>query len=198
MMASEKSPGGQVAEFGPNGTVTIKSVVRTGQIITFALAKGLVLIAIAAILLSGKQGEPANGPGDRGDQQGVMADSGAILPIVGFAAFVLAAVAGFVVPGFIRASAIHDFQQSGQRLPSTIDVDAPLTQEAGQLMSRLMVSTLIGQAIFEGAGMLNLVLLMLTNQWYLLIPAIFAVFAIVAQCPSQANVLDRLERLARG
>lgn len=198
MMTSEKSSVGQVTRFGPNGTVTIKSVVRTGQIITFALAKGLVLIAIAAIVLSGNQDGAANVPGDRIDQKGVMADSGEILPIIGFAVFVLAAVAGIVVPGFIRASAIHDFQQSGQRLPATIEVDAPLTQEAGQLMNRLMVSTLIGQAIFEGAGTLNLVLLMLTNQWYLLVPAIFAVFAIVALCPSQAKVLDRLERLARG
>lgn len=107
-----------------------------------------------------------------------------------------AAIAGVIAPMVMRSWAIHNFQQTGQQLPMSIDPKTPLTHEAGQLVTRLMASTLISQAFFEGAGFLNLVLLLVTGQIFLVVPALLAVFAIVVQCPRTSTILDRLEPLA--
>jgi hypothetical protein len=97
----------------------------------------------------------------------------------------------------MRSWAIHSFQQTSQRLPMPIDAETPLSHDAGQFVARLMTSTLLSQAIFEGAGFINLILLMVTGQILLIVPAILAVFAIVIQCPRTSTILDRLEQVAR-
>jgi|GEM_PF-5799640 len=216
-MSSGKFFGGRFADFGHETGMTIRSAVRTGQIITFALAKGVIFFAAIAIFLSlGNNGWPdatarpdaaaqpdaAVAPGDvigGKDLSGVNANAStdALLPWIGVAAFAVAVIAGVVAPAVMRSRAVHNFQQTGQRLPISIDAETPLTDETGQLVSRLMAATLVGQAIFEGAGVINLVLLIMTNQIFLLVPAVVAVFAIVIQCPTKSTVLDRLESLAR-
>lgn len=183
--------------FGMSSGVTIQAAVRTGQIITFALTKGVIFFAVIALFLS--WGNDA-GPGELRDDAAAVAPGDLIdglLPLIGVAAFVVASFAGAIAPAVMRSWAVHDFQQAGQQLPMSIDAETPLSHAARRLVTRLMAATLVSQAIFEGAGVINLVLLMVTGQIFLLVLAIFAVFAIVAQCPTRAKVLDRLESLAR-
>ncbi len=213
-MSSGNFSGGQFAGFANPGGVTIKSAVRTGQFITLALAKGVIFFAAIVLFLSWgevagpavpRDGDAAIAPGDVigdgiGDEGPTAAQRQSSpenwLPWIGVAVFVVAAIAGVIAPMVMRSWAIHNFQQTGQQLPMSIDPKTPLTHEAGQLVTRLMASTLISQAFFEGAGFLNLVLLLVTGQIFLVVPALLAVFAIVVQCPRTSTILDRLEPLA--
>jgi hypothetical protein len=218
-MSSGNFSGGQFAGFANPGGVTIKSAVRTGQFITLALAKGVVFFAAIVLFMSWGEvagpavpragdggGDAAVAPGDViGDAIGDEVPDAAQrqstsdnwLPWIGIAVFAVAAIAGVIAPAVMRSWAIHNFQQTGQQLPMSIDPEMPLSHDAGQLVTRLMTSTLISQAIFEGAGFVNLVLLLVTGQIFLVVPAILAVFAIVVQCPRTSTMLDRLEPLAR-
>ncbi|HBJ37003.1 MAG TPA: hypothetical protein DDZ51_20045 [Planctomycetaceae bacterium] len=218
-MSSGNFSGEQFAGFANPGGVTIKSAVRTGQFITLALAKGVIFFAAIVLFLSWgevagpvvpRAGDAAMAPGDvigDGINDGIdregpdaakrQSTSENWLPWIGIAVFVVAATAGVVAPAVMRSWAIHNFQQTCQQLPMSIDPAMPLSHDAGQLVTRLMASTLISQAIFEGAGFLNLVLLLVTGQIFLVVPALLAVFAIVVQCPRTSTMLDRLEPLAR-
>lgn len=219
-MSSGNFSGGQFAGFANPGGVTIKSAVRTAQFITLALAKGVIFFAAIVLFLSWGEvagpvvprggdggGDAALAPGDVIAADGINGEGPAAaqrqstpgnwLPWIGVAVFAVAAIAGVIAPMVMRSWAIHNFRQTGQQLPMSIDPEMPLTHEAGQLVTRLMASTLISQAIFEGAGFLNLVLLMVTGQIFLVVPALLAVFAIVVQCPRTSTMLDRLEPLAR-
>ena len=214
-MSSGNFSGGQFAGFGSSLGVTIKSAVRTGQFITLALAKGVIFFAAIVLFLSWGEvagptvpldGDAAMAPGDvinngidgeGPDAAQRQSTSENWLPWIGVAVFVVAAIAGVIAPMVMRSWAIHNFRQTGQQLPMSIDPEMPLSHAAGQLVTRLMASTLISQAIFEGAGFVNLVLLMVTGQIFLVVPALLAVFAIVVQCPRISAILDRLEPLAR-
>lgn len=190
---------GSYAGYGNSSATTVKSAVRIGQVITFALVQGVVFFAAIVVFLSWNNGAGPAAPrdGDAAIAPGEVAPPDGPLPLIGAAALVIAAFAGVIAPMVMRSWAIHDFQQTGQQLPMPIDAETPLSHEAGQLVSRLMVSTLISQAIFEAAGFINLVLLMVTGQILLVIAAVIAVFAIAVQCPRTAKILDRLEQLAR-
>lgn len=214
-MSSGNFSGGQFAGFANPGGVTIKSAVRTGQFITLALAKGVIFFAAIVLFLSWgevagpavpRDGDAAIAPGDvigdGIDDEGPAAAQRQSspenwLPWIGVAVFVIAAIAGVIAPMVMRSWAIHNFQQTGQQLPMSIAPETPLSHETGQLVTRLMASTLVSQAIFEGAGFVNLMLLLVTGQIFLVVPAILAVFAIVVQCPRTSTILDRLEPLAR-
>lgn len=218
-MSSGYFSGGQFAGVGSSGGVTIKSAVRTGQFITLALAKGVIFFGAIVLFLSWGEvagpavprgGDAAIAPGDvigDGIHDGIdgegpdaaerQSTSEDWLPWIGVAVFAVAAIAGVMAPMVMRSWAIHNFRQTGQQLPMSIDPEMPLSHEAGQLVTRLMASTLVSQAIFEGAGFLNLVLLLVTGQIFLVVPALLAVFAIVVQCPRTSTILDRLEPLAR-
>jgi hypothetical protein len=43
----------------------------------------------------------------------------------------------------------------------------------------------------------NAIFLLLTGQWFLLIPASIAIFGVVVQVPTAGKMMDRLEMISR-
>jgi len=190
---------------------TIRSAVFVGQIITFALAKGtLIVAAVAAYLVffgdfgGGRLGTGGGGDGAAG---GALADGpteaglaiGQVLPLLGISLFAGGVVAAVWIPGLIRNQAVLRFRQSGETFahPLTEQTPVPPGTPIGDLVAGLMTATLASQGILEGVAFINSIFLILTGQWLLMIPVIVALFGIVTQVPTVGQVMDRLESISR-
>jgi hypothetical protein len=169
-----------------------------GQIITFALAKGAVIFSALAVylVLSGTLG------GDATAADGATACSPTldqVLPLLGVLLLGVGGVAAVWVPGLLRSQAIGRFRQSGETINHPLAEQTPLPPATplGDLVAGLMSATLVSQAILEGVASANAIFLLLTGQWFLLIPASIAIFGVVVQVPTAGKMMDRLEMISR-
>ena len=180
---------------------TIRSVVFMGQVITFALAKGAVIFSALAVylVLSGTLGgDGGDGPAANGATAGGPTLDQA-LPLLGVLLLAVGGVAAVWVPGLLRSQAIGRFRQSGETITHPLAETTPLPPATpiGNLVAGLMSATLVSQAILEGVASANAMFLILTGQWFVMIPASIAIFGIVAQVPTAGKVMDRLEMISR-
>lgn len=181
---------------------TIRAAVTTGQIITLALAKGVLIIAVIFIVLNlDDDGQP--------DQAAIL------LPLGGGMLAVLAAGA-FAITTFLRSRAISKFRShdtvSAMREVSTadrvaeqerqrwIDWDAksPPPIELRQFLADQQTYTLIGQAMMEGAAVMNLVFYMIDCNAVHLVFAAIAFVAILAMIPTIGKTRARIEQAFSG
>lgn len=182
---------------------SIRSAVFVGQIITFALAKGAVIFSAVAVYLVlsgtfiGDGGNEAAGNGAGATAGGLTL--GQALPLLGALLLAAGGVAAVWVPGLIRNKAIGRFRQSGETIDHPLAEQTPLPPATpiGELVAGLMSATLVSQAILEGVASANAIFIILTGQWFLMIPASIAIFGIVVQVPTAGKVIDRLEMISR-
>lgn len=143
-----------------NRESSFQAVVRTGQVITFALIIGIALTAAIMFVLTVGEDSPT--------------DSSFLLPAVGASAGMVSWLVALVLPDRLR-------RQAGSKLASNVDRQVVDDDAREQSQKEFAVaqnrSTLIGQAVLEGGAMINLVLMFL-DHW-LVIHLSFAAAAII-------------------
>ena len=178
--------GGDPSRRTGNQGATLAGLTRIGQVITLAIAQGGVLIlAILWFLSSGKQ-----------DEEGL----NVVLLAIGAGVFVVNAAAAIIIPRTMRAAGIRQYRSQADVPPSAVsvgvsrwdeaDAQAVLPLEDAVLLQRDQTARIVGQAILEGAAMVNSVFLVLNSHPIHAVLAVVAVAGIVATIPT----VDRLRR----
>ena len=142
---------------GSGKQATLASVARTGQILTFVLIQSTVLVACIFLFMTLREQQaevPRPIPGE--DAAG---DEDIVLPIAGTVLTLGAAIASLVVPVMQRKAAAARYLALGERVRLPIDPDAILTPGLTQYVAVWQSSALVGQAMLEGAAIMNLVLM---------------------------------------
>lgn len=182
---------------GGSGPTTIQAQVRTGQIISFALIQGIILVtAVMTYLAFGSAPGDAQAEGEVADEL-AGADGGFALPLIGAAVTVAAGIAAVVLPRVMRQTAMERFRASGHSLPLPVAPEAELPPAATQLLGSWSAATLIGQALLEGPAILNAILMMIDpHVGYLALIAVMLA-GIAMLTPTVDKVQRFLEAAAR-
>ena len=168
---------------------SLGSAVRTGQIITFALAQGLVVMA-AILGFLGADGAP------QGGQQA--AADGLVLPGVGLLVTIGSCFAAALIPGIVRRAAIAKVQARGEKIELPVNSDATMTRPIQHLAGSSQTATLIGQAALEGAATVNLIFMLLSGNFLLhLALAGVGLVGIVLLTPTIGKLQRLIEDAAR-
>lgn len=142
---------------GGSGTrATLATVARTGQILTFVLIQSTVLVACIFLFMTLREQQaevPRPVPGEEA------AEGDVVLPIAGTLLTLGAAAASFLIPTMKRKSAAASYLATSERVRMPIDPDATLTPGLTQFIAVWQSSALVGQALLEGAAIMNLVLM---------------------------------------
>ena len=187
---------------GPQrGTYSVATAARTGQIITFGLAQGVLLIAaVLTYFAIGNDQQAAPGQPNPGP---VLADGGLfgspdlVMLAIGWSFAAFSFLAAVWLPSRSRQRAIKRFQASQETLPMPLQAHDELPPAARSLVQSRMAATLISQALFEGAAITNALLLLLSSHLLHLIPVAVGILGIVAQVPTATKLLDWLEMVRR-
>lgn len=185
-----------------DGPSTVAAAARVGQIITFALAQGVLLVAAVMIYISlgsgtGRQAQDQPAPEPVIQDSGLLGSPDLLLLVLGFAVIAISGLAAVWVPSLICLRAVERFQAAGEPLPTPLQAHGELSPAARRLVQRRMSATLASQALLEGAGMINAILLVASPHLLYLVPIAIAVFGIVVQVPTAAKLLDWLESVGR-
>ena len=155
------------------------SMTVTAQIITAALAIGiLVFAAVVLVLFQGS---------DQGDQEN--------LPVVTYVALgfgVLALVASVLVPRLIDAGNRNGIL-SGTNQPSNSSQQTAEVGEVGLFMGMYLGRLIVGVAILEGAAFFNLAARIIEGQTISLIMAALLLVAILLKFPTRSSVENWIE-----
>lgn len=179
---SEELSGGLPAGSSMNAPSSLQHFARVGQIITIALAKGMLVIGVVLIVM--RWGQPAD-------------PFNLTLPLIGTVLFIVILVLAWIVPAAMRARAIHQFRQSARIADWLANSDAtaverlidqgvtqPLPLPAKRLLTMDQTARMVSHGLLEGVGVVNLVFFMLNgNAVHLVWPVILWV-AIVVQIPT--------------
>ena len=193
---------GQSSEGDQAGNLTtIASTVRVGQIITFALVQGVIVVAAVMTYLAFGNREVDQQLADAQDAADFFAMPSSaddwLLPALGIAVAVGAAVVALVVPNLMRRSGIIDFRATGTSLDVPVDPKQSLPWPASKLMGTYLTSKIVGEAVLEGAAMLNLVLLMLDQSVLHYVPIAALLAGIALQFPTISKAQHFLELAQR-
>ncbi len=163
---------------------------KTGLIITFALVQGIVFVALVMLylVLGGNEEQAAQADGG-GTNDLIMLGIGLFVTLIACAAAVL-------VPMALRRQAIEKFQSSGEQVELPLYVDASLTPAAQQLVGASLSWTIVGQAVLEGAAMLNLVLMVVDSNLLHVALSAICVIGIVLQTPTVGKKKQLIENAA--
>lgn len=136
---------------------TLASVARTGQILTFVLIQSTVLAACIFLFMALREQQaevprPIPGAENAGEQD-------VVLPIAGTVLTLGAAIASLIVPMMQRKAAAVRYRDLGERVRLPINPDAILTPGLTQYVAVWQSSALVGQAMLEGAAIMNLALM---------------------------------------
>ena len=147
-------------------------VATTLQIITAALATGIVIFAVVVMLITA-------GPGKENAQP--------VITIIGIVATLLALVAGLAVPR-IMTRRVQRALVTGKLSPSNSAAIPADLGEVGLLAGIYQTRTILGHAIFEGAAFLNLMAYMMEGQIIALACAALLLVAIVSRFPTRGAI----------
>lgn len=167
--------------------------VRVGMIITFALVQGVIIIAAIFWLMS--DGDAEQAAADRRVAEGSIDQ---VMFIVGLVATSVSAILAFVMVKTMRAAAITKFRASGETIELPIRADTKLQGSAAALLSASYAWTLVGQALLEGAAVMNLVLMYLDGNMLHLGLAAIGLIGIVMLTPTMGKKTTLLGEAVAG
>ncbi|QDT09934.1 hypothetical protein [Planctomycetes bacterium K23_9] len=177
------------------GIAAIKDRVRIGMIITFALVQGVVFATgiMLFLMLNGDDGVAA------GAQPAAAQPAGAgdlVLPGLGIAIGVGACVAALVVGGMMKRISINHFraQLSAAGIKQVDHTATQFPPQVDQLINASRARTIVGQAILEGAAMLNVILMFLDDNLIHLVPIGVLIAGIVMLLPTVGKKLALVEQ----
>lgn len=175
----------------------MRGIVRTGQIITLALAKGILIIGVIVVVI---------GSGPPADDETTVA-----MLAIGGGAFVLLLVAAFIIPKMMLSKAIDRFRQFrivAAMRANPLDRDShaardrweqwndcqPLPPELARLLLENQHATIVGQVLTEAPAVINLVFFLMNSNPVHLVLAFFLWIGVVAQIPTMNQARDRITR----
>ncbi|TWU27145.1 hypothetical protein Pla52o_10090 [Novipirellula galeiformis] len=179
------------------GQTNLSGLVRTGQIIAFALLQGVLFItAIFAYLtfVSGGNGEHGAAAGNAAMPEN---DGDWVFLLIGIVACFAGCFASFVVNRLMKQMAIRQFVASGSEVAVPVAETVTITPEISQLLAASQTQTIIGLAIVEGAAVINVVLMMLDENMLHLVMVAFCLVAMAVQFPTLRKKMDLIEFAAR-
>ncbi len=178
--ASPSEP--DVENAAANPPATIKECSKTGTIITFALVQGLLVIA-AIMGWMGLSSRDEDVPLFRIDD-----GESLIFIVIGFGVFIVSSVVAIVIRKTMRSKAIHDFQMSGEEIPTPLSDDTPVGPSGRRLLGASATYTLIGQALMEGPAVINAILMFLESNFLFAIPVVIGLIGIAVQVPTTGRL----------
>lgn len=176
---------------------TLQQIARTGQIITFALAQGCLVIAVIFWFVNEKP--------DKVEAAGVYI-------LIGSLAFVMCLIAAFFVPAMMRSHFIGVFRDldliRGLRETSATDRDSAkardeliqwdpqsrLPDPVVGLLAGDQTARLVGQACLEGAGVINLVFWLLSASPIHLFFVVINIVGIISMLPTISKLRQMIDR----
>ncbi|MEM9588973.1 MAG: hypothetical protein AAGA03_16955 [Planctomycetota bacterium] len=179
-------------EFSPQDAIA--GQVRTGQIITFALIQGVIVVtAVMLYLVLANQKASADADaGDAVEQVAREPNEGGdlVLPALSLLIGMGAAIAATTIVPALRRTAAARFrtQQQSKLNPAATE----------SYLSAWGTSTVIGQAVCEGAAMLCAVLMLVGETLLPLIPIALLLAGIALLCPTESKIRHALELLDEG
>jgi len=177
------------AEKTPMQSTSIARHVRTGQIITFAMVQGMILLT--AILVIMQFSEPAADPAN--DAREPAGWGQYVLPGIVVVWTVTALIASFIVPSMIRNAALNRFHGDPDAPSSVPPPDETLPEPLARLLGADQVARIVTQAIYEGLGTVSAIFLLIDDQLGYLAASAIAVAGIASQFPSKTQIQHWLE-----
>lgn len=168
-------------EVSSNST-NVRRAVRQGQIITFAMVQGVVVIAVLFAFMA-RDTKP---------------DDDMLMPVIGIAVAIVALGIATVIPMLIIRGAIENYRGSADE-PNSPSIDTELGPAVSTLVARRQTATLVSQAALDGAATANLVLMLLDG--HLLLHGVITgvlIVGIVLQVPTTGKVHAFIARAKRG
>ena len=165
---------------------------RTGQIITFALAMGLLMMsAVLSYVTLGADNTPPVGmlPGAGGD---------VIIPVIGVLLTIGGCLAAAIIPPMMRRSAAAKIRGYGVPLDQPTGADGAITPQVRELLDKSQAATLVGQAQLEGSATICLVLMLLDGRLLYLGFVLVCLIGIVLLAPTTGKLQETVENAARG
>ncbi|WP_404305217.1 hypothetical protein [Neorhodopirellula lusitana] len=169
---------------------------RTGQVITLALANGILVIAVIFGFMMMNNEATANA---------------IVLLSIGGGVSAVSLVVAFLVPKMIRSQAASQLRQSadGIDLRNGVGLNAPSAEQLQRwgewqrqspaptalrsFLNQDQTATLIGQAILEGSAVINLVFAFLDGSWLHFAFVLVAFVALVSTLPTNGKLNHRIE-----
>ena len=177
---------------------TLKGYARIGQMITFALTQGIIVIAGVFLFITVREDQEVAAP--------------QVYMMIGAGAFAMSLVAGFLVPSLIRSQAMTQFRRAEEvvqmRSSSVMgdpnsqlrdewiqwEADKSLPLPLNRLLAANQTSTLVGQAVLEGAAIINLVFFLLNGTFLHLILAAMCIVGILSMVPTVSRLRSLVAR----
>ena len=161
--------------------ITIHGVVRTGQVVTFALIVGIVFISVTLLVLTLSENRQA--------------DPSIMLPAIGATVGVVTWIVALVLPEMLRS-------QAGSKLAARVDPldrqaanDETLEPSLREFATTQNSATLIGQAVLEGGAVTNLILMFMDGWLVLHLSfAAAATIGIASMTPTTTKLRHAIER----
>ncbi len=178
-----------------NAPTNLIGFVRTGQMIASSLVFGLTIIASVFVYLILSRDQP------RGDDEPVYL-------LIGGGALGMSLISTLFVPRILRAKArdqlravasgadIHaEFGAAPQQPPSNLlnwEQQTTLPPPLRKFMADQQTAGLIGHALLEGAGMINAIFFLISENWILLVFVAVAILGILLQMPTVNKLRSRI------
>lgn len=173
-------PGGQPGAQLSRGE--IDQLIRVNQIITFALANGIVVITAVMGYLTWSNND--------GEFKFAFSGDDFLFPLIGFVMVGATIPFGLIVKRVIFQQAR---EQAARLQPSSSAGDDELVVST-EVMGRIASGTIIGQAAAEGGAVLNAVLMMIGDNFIHLIPIGVAFLAVIVQVPTYGRLCNWLRQ----
>ncbi len=158
-------------------------LLRTAQLITFALATGVILFLVIVTVFLGARVQAF--------------EEGAMISFAMAAIAVVAIFARLFVPGLVVNSSCQRIATGTFVInPGQSNTVLPDTDE-GKLLQVFLIKTIIGAAILEGGAFGNLVAFMLEGQIYSIVLAIICLLGVVVAFPTRSGLSEWLESRQR-
>jgi hypothetical protein len=154
---------------------SMRTQIRVGQIITFALVQGTLIFAgIMAYMVAGNN--PVGAPQANGRDTLFLG--------IGIALAIGACVIAVAAASMIRRLAVQRFREQCDSDSVMLSPDAAAPPAVNELIARLQSATLVGQSAMEGAAFANAILLMLSDNLLHLAVIAAMVIGIIWQTPT--------------
>lgn len=171
-----------------DGNATITQQARLGQILTFALVQGMIVIAAVMAFITFSQPEPEPPV----EPVGVGAY---VLPAIVVFMIIMAFAANMIIVPMIRRVAIQRFHGDADAPNELPGNEEPVGAPLARLIGADQAARVVGQACFEGGGTIAAVFMMMDRNPSYLIAVAVALAGIAAQFPSVTKIRHWLENV---
>ncbi|TWU07850.1 M48 family metalloprotease [Stieleria varia] len=159
---------------------------RTGMIITFALIQGIVIVSAIMVFMVFSRRQPGD------SLLGLDSDS-MIWIVLGGGIALVSIIATVVLRAVFRSIAYGEFRGANVDPEVMRETNASVPQAVPKLIGAFQTRTIIGQAILEGAAMINAVLMFVNDNLLHVIPIVVLVVGVGLQVPTPGKIRDWIE-----